>query len=77
MGEQIDLPADVWKKLNIAWSIFLTLVGFLNIWVAQNFSEKTWALFKVFGIIGLMIVFIVAQGVYMSRFIKEQPEDAA
>jgi intracellular septation protein len=52
-------------------------MGCLNLWVANNFDTDTWVSFKLFGGLGLMLVFVVAQGVYMSRFIKEQPEDNA
>jgi intracellular septation protein len=43
--------------------------------VANHFDTDTWVSFKLFGGLGLMLVFVLAQGVYMSRFIKEQPED--
>jgi intracellular septation protein len=45
--------------------------------VANNFDIDTWVNFKLFGGLGLMLVFVVAQGLYMSRFIKEPPEDQA
>ena len=75
MSEQFELPTEIWKKLNYAWSLFFLILGFLNIWVAYNFPEKTWAIFKVFGIFALMLVFVVAQALYLSRFIK--PDEAA
>ena len=76
MSEQIELPEFVWSKLNTAWAFFLTCIGFLNLWVAQNFPEKTWGLFKVFGILGLMFVFVIVQSMYISRYLpKENQED--
>ena len=50
-------------------------MGCINLWVANHFDTDTWVSFKLFGGLGLMLVFVVIQGVYMSRFIKEQPED--
>lgn len=76
MGDQLVLPDHAWSKLNVAWAFFLLVIGFLNLWVAQNFSEKTWGLFKVFGILGLMLVFVLVQGVYLSRFIQDEKEEA-
>lgn len=54
-----------WLKLNIAWILFFTAVGFLNIYVAYNFSTEFWATFKVFGLFGLSLVFIVGQSVWI------------
>jgi intracellular septation protein len=59
------------------WACFFAVMGCINIWVANNYDTDTWVSFKLFGGLGLMLVFVVAQGVYMSRFIKEQPEDQA
>jgi len=70
MSEQFQLPTEMWKKLNYAWSLFFLILGFLNLWVAYNFHEKTWGIFKVFGLFALMLVFVVIQALYLSRFIK-------
>ncbi|MEO7337621.1 MAG: septation protein A [Caldimonas sp.] len=73
IGEQLDLPAQVWQRLNLAWVGFFALMGFLNIYVAYNYSTSTWASFKAFGATGLMLVFMVAQGFYLSRHLKPIP----
>jgi intracellular septation protein len=75
MGSQVALPAHAWEVLLHSWACFFALMGCLNIWVANNFDTDTWVSFKLFGGLGLMLVFVLAQGVYMSRFIKDQPED--
>lgn len=55
--------------------VFFALMAFLNLWVAENFSTDTWVNFKLFGTIGLMVVFIVAQALWMNRFASaEQPD---
>ncbi|MBX3618439.1 MAG: septation protein A [Rhizobacter sp.] len=74
MGEDLRLPAGVWQRLNFAWVAFFGLMGLLNIYVAYSFSTSTWATFKVFGVYGLMIVFTVAQVIYLSRYMKDEPE---
>ncbi len=75
MGAQVALPAHAWEVLLHSWACFFALMGCLNIWVANNFDTDTWVSFKLFGGLGLMLVFVLAQGVYMSRFINDQPED--
>jgi intracellular septation protein len=75
LGGQIDLPEFAWQRLNWAWAGFFAFMGVLNIWVAYNFSTSTWATFKAFGGMGLMLVFMVAQGFYMHRHMK--PEQAS
>ena len=71
LGEQFELPAKVWHRLNFAWVAFFAVMGFLNIWVAYTFSLATWVNFKLFGSLGLMLVFTIAQGLYLSRYVKD------
>jgi intracellular septation protein len=70
MGDQLDLPASVWQRLNFAWVAFFAFMGLLNIYVAYSFSTDTWVDFKLFGGLGLMLVFTVLQGVYLSRHLR-------
>ena len=70
MGEQIELPARVWQRLNIAWVVFFLSMGMLNIFVAYTYSTSTWATFKVFGTSGLMLVFMLIQGFFLIRQIE-------
>jgi intracellular septation protein len=72
VGEQLELPRPVWQKLNFAWIAFFALMGVLNLYVAYTFSTSTWATFKVFGLTGLMLAFMVLQGFYISRFLKDE-----
>ena len=71
MGEQLQLPAEVWQRLNLAWIAFFVFMGVLNLYVAYSFSTATWVNFKLFGGIGLMLLFTLAQGVYLSRHLPE------
>ncbi len=79
LDHAVDAPDHAWTRLNWAWILFFTAVGTLNIYVAFNFSTDTWVNFKLFGVLGLTIVFVVAQGVYLMRFQDEasltQPEE--
>jgi len=75
LGEQLVLPDVVWQRLNVAWVGFFGLMGLLNIWVAYTFSTETWVNFKLFGGVGLMLLFTLAQGLYLSRHIKDDAAD--
>ncbi len=77
LGEQMQLPATVWHRLNFAWVAFFALMGLLNLWVAYTFSTAAWVNFKLFGGIGLMLLFTVAQGLYLSRHMKDETAPAA
>lgn len=71
MGAQLQLPEPVWTTLNWAWTAFFALMGVLNIWIAYRFDTDTWVNFKMFGGIGLMLVFIVGQAFYLGKYLKE------
>ncbi len=71
MGQQMTLPDPVWDKLNLAWSAFFAAMGALNLYIAFNFPLELWVNFKMFGFIGLMIAFVIAQTAYLSRYLKE------
>lgn len=76
MGKQLELPDTVWHRLNTAWVAFFGLMGVLNLYVVFNFSTSAWVNFKLFGFTGLMLVFMVAQGFYLSRYMKNEPDAA-
>lgn len=70
MGDQLQLPGGVWQRLNFAWIAFFALMGLLNLYVAYSYDTATWVNFKLFGGMGLMLAFTLAQGVYLTRHIK-------
>lgn len=74
LAEQIDAPEFVWKRLNWSWVGFFVFMGFANLAVAfaLNLSTETWVNFKLFGGIGLMLVFAVAQGLFLSKYIEDK-----
>ena len=71
LGQTIQVPKSVWLKLNSAWVIFFIFVAVINLYIAYNFSEQMWVNFKVFGLLGLTVAFIILQVVFLSRYIKE------
>ena len=75
MGGQIQLEDVIWNKINLLWAGFFAVVGFLNIYVVYNFDTDTWVDFKLFGIMGLTVVFIILQALYLARFMPEEAEE--
>ncbi len=73
MGAQMNLPDAVWRTVNLSWVAFFAVMGVINIWVAYNFPTSTWVNFKLFGGMGLMVVFVLAQAVYLNKHIKQDP----
>ena len=71
MGSSMELPKAIWSRLNLAWVAFFIAVGIVNLYVAYNFSEEIWVDFKLFGMLGLTILFIVLQGLYIAKHAKE------
>jgi intracellular septation protein len=71
MGKQMSLPESVWDKLNIAWGLFFAAMGAVNLYVAHSFPLDFWVNFKLFGFMGLMIGFVIAQSLFLSRYLKE------
>ena len=117
MGHAVEIPASVWTRLNLAWSLFFLLLGIANLLVvyvwsgfydaqqalmlasgsqeidlaacAERFSadllalcrdaqarEEIWVDFKLFGMMGLTIAFVVAQALYLARHLKDEPKPA-
>lgn len=70
MGAQMTLPEATWRRVNFSWVAFFTLMGFLNLWVAFSFDTATWVNFKLFGGMGLMLVFVLAQAIYLNKHLK-------
>lgn len=75
MAEHIQLPDAIWLRLNIAWILFFIISGLANLYVAFNFEEATWVNFKLFGLLGMTILFIVGQSIYLSKYIEETPKE--
>jgi intracellular septation protein len=71
MEKQISLPDSIWQRLSLAWAAFFSALGLLNLYVAYNFSTGTWATFKVFGTTAIMFAFVIAQSLFLSKYIKD------
>ncbi len=75
MGHAIQAPPPVWGRLNMAWVLFFLFMGIINLYVAFNFSEDTWVNFKLFGMMGLTLVFVFGQAFYLGRYMTSTEEE--
>ncbi len=65
------LPHRIWAQLNVAWAIFFALLGVVNLFVAFNYTTNQWVNFKLFGATGCLLVFILAQSLWLAKYMKE------
>ena len=72
MSKQVKLPDPVWDRLNLAWVVFFAFLGVLNILIAYRFSTDVWVNFKLFGSLGLTVLFVIGQALYFSRHVQEE-----
>jgi intracellular septation protein len=72
MQHQVSLPDEVWSRLQASWIGFFLGMGALNLYVAYSFSTDTWVNFKLFGGIGLMLVFVVLQALMLARHVQDK-----
>ena len=73
LSEQVQLPDAVWSRLNLSWAGFFAFMGAANLYVAYNYSTDLWVNFKLFGGIGLMLLFVLAQSVFLAKYVAEKP----
>jgi intracellular septation protein len=85
LGAQITVPDHIWKRLNLSWGFFFAVLGVLNIYVAFYYGldqdaetrRNIWVNFKVFGLLGITLVFTIVQAFFMARHIEQKPEAGA
>ena len=82
MGGQLELPDFVWARLNLAWIVFFLLAGLANLYVAfwhdigadEAARMDVWVNFKLFGLLGMTLIFVILQALYLSRFIDDDED---
>ena len=72
MAHAVELPEVVWMKLNFAWVVFFTAMGFANLYVAFNYDLTTWVDFKTYGMLGLTILFVIIQALFLAKHMPEE-----
>ena len=73
--DDINLPDNIWRQLNLAWVGFFIFAGIANIYVAYNYAEATWVNFKLFGLFGITFVFLLLQTLWLSRHMGDEDEE--
>ena len=74
MGHVVSVPRTIWQRTNLGWVAFFVIAGAANLFVAYAFTEATWVDFKLFGLMGMTFIFVIAQSFYLARYMK--PEQA-
>ena len=74
MGKQMQLPDPAWTRLLWSWVGFFTVMGVLNLYVAFNYSTETWVNFKLFGFMGLMLAFVLLQGLMLAKYMEDKED---
>jgi intracellular septation protein len=75
MGHAVRLPAAQWSQLNVAWILFFLVCGFANLFVAFVYPA-IWVDFKVFGSLGLTLLFMAGQALYLVRHMQPEPQES-
>jgi intracellular septation protein len=75
LGQQLQLPAAVWRRLNLIWVLYSLFMASINAYVAAYFSTEAWVDFKIWGYV-FPVVFIVGQGLYVARHLPKTDESA-
>ncbi|MFT6275863.1 MAG: intracellular septation protein [Halioglobus sp.] len=71
LGSQIQLPHNVWRRLNLLWAANFAIVGALNIYVAYSYSEDTWVSYKLYSAIGFTVVLTILTAMLISPHLKD------
>ena len=74
LSEQMQLPERVWRRLNWSWVGFFAFMGAANLYVAYHYSTDLWVNFKLFGGMGLMFLFVIAQSLLLAKYMEEGPQ---
>ena len=71
LGTQLQLPDHVWTRLNVSWMLYCVFMSAINAYVAHYFSTEDWVNFKLWGYV-FPVVFILGQGLYISRYLPKE-----
>ncbi len=75
LGAAAELKPEQWVILNNLWSGFFLIVGTLNIYVAYSYPEDVWVKFKLFGMLGLTLIFVIIQAIWLASAMRNNPPE--
>ncbi len=71
VAAKVELPQLVWYRLNLSWALFFLFLGAINLFVVYSFDTDVWVNFKLFGMLGLTIAFVLLQAAFLARYMPE------
>jgi intracellular septation protein len=74
LGSSLDMPEQAWRTLTWRWTAFFFALAGLNEYVWRTMSEATWVNFKVFGLMGLTLLFALANAPFMARHMPREDD---
>jgi intracellular septation protein len=71
MDSKLTLPKLIWNRLNLSWIVFFITMGIANLYVVYNFSTNAWVNFKLFGALGITVIFVILQALYIAKYTEK------
>jgi intracellular septation protein len=72
MGDAVEMTDSAWRTLSLRWGVFFFAMAALNEYVWRSYTTDQWVNFKVFGLMGLTLVFALANAPFMAKHMVEQ-----
>ena len=73
----LELSHRQWRQLTLIWGVFFFVAGAANVFVAYQFGESTWVSFKLFGLLGLTLAFMVLQGIWLAVIMARNARESS
>ena len=77
LGQQLELPAAAWLRLNQLWIANFLIVGSLNLYVAYNFSQDAWVNYKLYSSIGFTLLLMIITMIIVVPHIKDKADESS
>ena len=74
LGKEMHLPDAIWSRVNLAWAGFFAVAAATNTYIAFHLPQEVWVNFKVFGLLGMTLLFTVATVFYLYRHLPAEQE---
>ena len=75
LGKEMQLPDAIWSRVNLAWAGFFAVAAATNTYIAFHLPQEVWVNFKVFGLLGMTLLFTVATVFYLYRHLPAEQEE--
>ena len=75
MGQAVELEQAMWRRLNLLWVVNFAVIGALNLYVMYNYDEQIWVYFKTWGMMGLSVLMVIGQALWISSRATDRGPD--